>query len=197
MDNNLTQQTKNAFDFIEKLYYEISYLIKEIEGILQQEDEEFIIIRPSGYGVTVKSSTGLESSNVAQWLAKNFTVCFCPTAYTTLNKGVTETKYFDNLKLLVIHIDIIGKDFEQPRITFGTIKDIQCKNEKCSAKFEKLMWEFSSNDEKIFRNYTDTKYEDSYCSFRRSLNFENLYSINDNSDIMGKIITPMLKEYRS
>lgn len=48
MDDNLIQQTKNAFDFIEKVYYEISYLIKEIEGILQQEDEEFTILKVSG-----------------------------------------------------------------------------------------------------------------------------------------------------
>lgn len=127
MNHDLIEQTKNAFNFVEKLYFEISYLIKELEGILQQEDEHFIIIRPSGYGVTVKSSAGLESSYVSQWLSKSFTVFFCSEALSTLNKGQTDTKFEDNLKLLIIHIDIVAKDIEQPRIIFGTLKNINSK----------------------------------------------------------------------
>lgn len=194
MDHNLIEQTKNAFDFVEKLYYEISYLIKEIEGILKEENETFTIIRPSGYGVTVRSSTGLESSNVAQWLNKNFTVFFCSESFTNLNKGQTETNFSENLKLLVVHIDIVSRDIEQPRIIFGTIKDIKPK--KGQKKFENLVWEFASNDDKIFRSYTDNKYEDGYCSFQGDFNYDNLYSITDNSNIIEKIIKPMLKRYR-
>lgn len=194
MSLNLTEQTKNAFEFVEKLYFEISYLIKEIEGMLQQEEERFIIIRPSGYGVTVRSSTGLESSNVAQWLSKSFTVFFCSEDFSSFNKGQTETKFDDNLMLIVIHLDIVSKDIDQPRIILGTIKNI--KSKKDQKKFENLTWEFAYNDEKIFSSNTGTHYEDSYCSFDRDFLSENLYSINDNNDIVEKIIKPLLQTYR-
>ena len=45
---NLIRQTKNAFEYIQKLYLESSYLIKEMEGLLKEEEENFIIGRPSG-----------------------------------------------------------------------------------------------------------------------------------------------------
>lgn len=35
----IVEQTKLAFDLLEKLYFESSYLIKEIEGILSQEEQ--------------------------------------------------------------------------------------------------------------------------------------------------------------
>ena len=60
MDKDIVMQTKNAFDFVQKLFFEVSYLIKEIEGMVQQETEEFVIVKPSGYHVTTRTSTGLE-----------------------------------------------------------------------------------------------------------------------------------------
>ena len=75
---HLMEQTNLAFDFIQKLYLEVSYLIKEIEGILHEEEEKFIIGRPSGYGISARSSTGLESNNVGLWLLREFAVFFIP-----------------------------------------------------------------------------------------------------------------------
>ena len=46
--SEIVQQTKLAFDFIQKLYFEVSYLIKEIEGLFAEEEEGFILCRPSG-----------------------------------------------------------------------------------------------------------------------------------------------------
>ena len=53
---HLMEQTNLAFDFIQKLHLEVSYLIKEIEGILYEEEEKFIIGRPSGYEISARSS---------------------------------------------------------------------------------------------------------------------------------------------
>jgi len=39
----LITQTQLAFDFIQKLYFEVSYLIKEVEGQLAQEEEGFML----------------------------------------------------------------------------------------------------------------------------------------------------------
>jgi hypothetical protein len=72
----IVEQTRLAFEFIEKLYLEASYLVKEIEGMLAEEEEKFIIGRPSGYGVTTRSSTGLEPNFVRLWLLKKFGVFF-------------------------------------------------------------------------------------------------------------------------
>jgi len=42
--SEIIEQTKVAFDFIQRLYLETSYFIKEIEGILKLEDEDFQIL---------------------------------------------------------------------------------------------------------------------------------------------------------
>ena len=78
MTSELAIQTRNAFDFVQKLYFEISYLIKEVEGLLQQQDDNFVILRSGGYSVTNRTSSGLEPMNVELWLSKTFTVFFCP-----------------------------------------------------------------------------------------------------------------------
>ena len=53
--SEVATQIKNAFDFIQKLYNESSYLIKEIEGQLGESDLRFQILRPSGYGITTRN----------------------------------------------------------------------------------------------------------------------------------------------
>ncbi len=39
-------------------------LRKEVEAMLSEEDERFIIGKPSGYGITARSSTGLEGGGL-------------------------------------------------------------------------------------------------------------------------------------
>lgn len=189
----LIKQTKNAFEFIEKLYFEVSYLIKEIEGLLQREDEVLVIGRPSGYGVTTRSSTGLELGNVSQWLTKMFTVFFCPENRTKLSGGQTITEFKDDLKVIIIRIVLGDKDIDQPKINFGCLSEIKPKKDQ--KKFEQLMFEFAYNSEKIFNSPSD-KYEDSYCSFKKVFKSEVLYSMNSSEDIVTKIIQPMLELYR-
>lgn len=46
MSNTLAEQTKNSFDFVPKLYFEISYLMKETEAQLHEESDEFVIGNP-------------------------------------------------------------------------------------------------------------------------------------------------------
>ncbi|MDD2235279.1 MAG: hypothetical protein PHZ11_07515 [Desulfitobacteriaceae bacterium] len=189
----LIKQTKNAFNFIEKLYFEVSYLIKEIEGLIQQEDEAFIIGRPSGYGVTTRSSTGLEPGNVSQWLTKTFTVFFCPENMTKWNGGQTVTGFHGDLKVIIIRIVLGDKDIDQPKINFGCLSEIKPK--KNQKKFEQLMFEFAYNSDKIFNSPAD-RYEDSYCAFKKTFFTKDLYSLNNSEDIVTKIIQPVLELYR-
>lgn len=196
MSNTLAEQTNNAFEFVRKLYLEISYLIKETETLLHEENEEFVIGKPSGYSVTTRTSAGLEPTNVDLWLNKTFTVFFCPQSMTDFSAGQTVTPFTKDLKLILLHIKLIEKGMAEPQIFFGAIKDIQCINPAYAKKFEKLMWLFAARSEKIF-NLSDGKYEDSYLSFTRKFNVQNLYDIKNSADIKNKIVEPALKIYRS
>ena len=43
--SGIVQQTNLAFDFIQKLNLEVSYLIKEVEAMRSEEEERFIICK--------------------------------------------------------------------------------------------------------------------------------------------------------
>jgi hypothetical protein len=193
MDKDLIAQTKNACDFIQKLYFEISYLIKEIEGMLQEE--ELVIGRPSGYGVSTRSSTGLEPNNVENWLPRSFTVFFCQKDLSKMYQGTTTTKIQDYLKVLIIHIELFDKEIKNPKITYALITDIVSKKPKWE-KFEYLLSRFAYNGKKIFSNGPNIKYEDGYCTFRGKFYTENLFSINSSDELKKKIVDPMLELYR-
>lgn len=195
MSNELAEQTRNAFDFVQKLFFEISYLIKDIEGLLQREDEGFLILRPAGYGVTTRSSTGLEPVNVEQWLNKNFTVFYCPAAMTEIRGGQTVTEFRKDLRIIFLHIRVISREIKHPQVTFGYIKDIVCKKSDWK-KFEHMAWEFAGNGEKIFKSIPDISYEDSYCSFNGRAKCHDLFDISSGEDVIDKIVAPVLELYR-
>lgn len=195
MSEKLVTQTKNAVDFIQKLYHEISYLIKEVEGLLGQEEEEFVIGRPSGYGVTSRTSTGLEPIGVDSWLPKAFTVFFSPSEFTKLNKGQTVTEFSEDLKLLLLDIDVASKKDILPRVAAGCIYDIT--DMKKHDKFEKLMWRFTYDRQKIFAGLPTLDWTDSYISFKGDFAIEPLFDINDSASVVEKIVEPMLKKYRA
>ncbi len=196
MSKELEDQTNKAFNFIQKLYFEVSYMIKEIEGILQNEDEQFVIGRPSGYAVTTRTSTGLEPSNVELWLPKTFTVFFVPLEKTKTEKGQTVTPITDDLKLLVLDIELHGKDLDAPRALIGCIRNISCKKKSQVKKFERLMWEFAYNRRKIYSTIPKVKYEDINLSFIGKFLEKDLLSINNSDDVLKKLVTPMLKLFR-
>lgn len=197
MTISLSKQTENAFEFISKLFFEVSYLIKEVEGILQREEEHFLICRPSGYAVTTRTSSGLDSMNVEMWLPKNFIVAFSPEEMTRPVKGQTATQFTPELKLLLLSIELAGKNISNPRIIAGSVSNIVSKKIKTYDKFEKLMWIFSYNREKVFPKTLLTSYEDSYCSFSLDLFEQPLFEINKTEDVKSKIVDPMLTDFRS
>ena len=191
MSKELEDQTKNAFDFIQKLFFEVSYLIKEVEGMLQLEEEQFVICRPSGYAVTTRTSTGLEPSNVELWLPRAFTVCFCPSDKTKMEKGQTNTPITDDLKLLVMDIALKGKQVDSPTILAGCLSNISPKKEY--EKFERFMYAFSYNRGKAF---SATSYEDSYVSFSAQYIKRRLFSIKDSDAVKKELVDPMIKMFR-
>lgn len=193
----VVEQTKAAFDFIERLYMETSYLIKQVEGILAEEPEDFVIGRPSGYNVTARSSQGLEPVGVKLWLRTKLSVFFIPKAGTHLERGQSITKLEPDLRVLYFRFLLHGKDISEPTVKAGVFFDIAKKPAaKWMSKFEQIMGHIEYNDEKVFRNPGQLDYEDSYISLKGKLVSTDLYDINDSEAIMDKLLNPSLSLYR-
>ena len=192
----MIRQTKNAFEYIQKLYLESSYLIKEMEGLLKEEEENFIIGRPSGYGITARSSTGLEQDNVLLWLLRKFAVFFVPKELTETIGGQTITELHDDLKIIYIRIIFDNKNIDQPKIYSGILTDLEGKRPGMN-KFEKFMGHIEYNEKKIFSDINNIDYEDVNISMKGSLKEHNLFDINDSEAIMDEIINPLVRGYRA
>jgi hypothetical protein len=193
--NDLPGQTELAFDFIQKLYLEISYMIKEVEGLLYEQEEKFVIGRPSGYGISTKSSTGLESTNVNFWLLRRFAVSFIPEEMTKLERGQTITNISDRLLILHFRFVLNDKEDNPPAVYSGIFHGIKAKA-KWITKFEKAMTHLAYNDEKIFKNFKQVEYEDAHIKVKGEFLKNNLYDINDSEAIQNRIIEPSLRLYR-
>ncbi|MBA7708144.1 hypothetical protein ES703_117036 [subsurface metagenome] len=195
--SEIIEQTNLAFDFVQKLYLEVSYLIKEIEGILHEEEEKFIIGKPAGYSISARSSTGLESTNVNLWLLRKFAVFFVPEDKTEIKRGQTITRIDENLKILYLRIVLTGKNINEPAVYSGVLYNIQKKPQvKWIVKFENVMGHLEYSDDKIFKNAEKIDYEDAYIKIQGELVKNNLFEINDSGTILKKIIKPSLDLFR-
>jgi len=196
-ESEIIEQGSLAFDFIQKLYLEVSYLIKEIEGILREEEEKFIIGKPGGYSVSARSSTGLESVNVNLWLLRKFAVFFVPEDKTERKGGQIITRIDENLKVLYLRIVLNDRSVNQPTLYSGVLHNI-AKKPKANwiVKFENMMGHFEYNDEKVFKNVEKIDYEDAYIKIQGELIKNNLFEIDDTEIIREKIIQPSLELYR-
>ena len=195
--NEIVEQSNLAFNFVEKLYLESSYLIKEIAGILNEEEEKFIIGKPSGYGISATSSRGLEVNNVRSWLLKKFSVFFVPKEKTVIKGGGTFTKIDKDLKILYLRIVFYDKTIKEPTVYSGALYNIQKKPEaKWITKFERVMGILEYNDYKVFKDVGKINYENIYIKIQGELIKKNLFDINDSETIVKKIIKPSLELYR-
>jgi hypothetical protein len=192
----LISQTKLAFDFVQKLYFEVSYLIKEVEGQLAQEEEEFVIGRSGGYSISTRNSTGLEPALVNLWIYKKLAVLFVPKQSTILHQGLTITSFNKNSKVLYMRIILDDKDQPEPKIYTGVLYDFVKKGKKFPEKVERVTAHIENNETKIFLGAGDIHYEDSYVAFKGNLLSVNLFDIRNSQDIAEKLIMPALKLFR-
>jgi len=195
--NEIIQQTKLAFDFIQKLYYEVSYFIKEIEGMLALEPEGFIIGKPGGYQVTSRGSTGLETNNVNLWALRKLSIFFVQKDLTKSTSGITNTKFSEGLKLIYLRIVLDEKDITQPYILFGVLYNLKEKvKDKYPSKIEELIRYIEYRDAKVFYEKDLIDYEDNSVKFSGKLIQINLFDINASEAISEKVVQPVLKIYR-
>ena len=137
----------------------------------------------------------MEPIYVENWLPKVFAVSFVPEEMTKIQAGQSITKLEENPKLLLLYIEVIGREITQPKITFGTVYNIKSKR-KQYYKFEHFMTSFIYSGKKMFQNISNIDYEDNYFSFKGKFKQINLFSIENSNDIRKKIVEPIIKLYR-
>src|SRR3990172_12063884 len=143
----IAEQTRLAFEFIQKLYLEVSYLIKEIEGLLSTEKEEFVIGRSGGYAITGIRSLGLEANIVNSWPLRKMSVFFVPKQATKYNQGITITKFEKNPKIIYLRILLDDKGLGEPMAVLGVLHSFVGKK---FEKVEQVMAHIEYNDTKVF-----------------------------------------------
>ncbi len=192
--NDLTEQIDLAFDFIRRLYLEVSYLIKEIEAMLNEEEERFVIGKPSGYAITARRSAGLEASNVNLWLFTELAVFFVPEERTETRGGQRITKIDDDLKVLYFRFDL--QEEKEPTVYSCILYSIKNKGTGRFEKFEQFMGHFEYISGRIFKDPAKIAYEDAYVELKGKLAQTNLLDINNGEDIRTKVVNPSLELYR-
>ena len=195
--NEIVEQSNLAINFVDKLYLESSYLIKEIAGILNEEEEKFVIGKSGGSGISSMSSRGLEPNNVKLWLLKKFSVFFVPEEKTVIRGGTTITKIDKDLKVLYLRIVLYDKTIKEPTVYSGALYNIEMKLEnKFISKFEHVMTNLEYNENKVFKDIQKINYENIYIKIKGELIKNNLFEITDSETIVKKIIKPSLELYR-
>ena len=197
MNTDIAAQTKAAFDFIEKLYLETSYLVKEIEGILMNEEEHFVIGRPAGYQISVKMSSGLETNNVKLWFPRKFGVFFVPEEETKLKGGQTFTTIRDDLKVVYLRVVLNSRREEAPTIHAGVLYDIWKRQSDKINKFEYLMGPIQQKDDRIFASGRAVAYEDPSLRLKGKFLKNDLFAMTNSQALVDKIVNPTLNLYRN
>lgn len=199
MGNNMdkkeiAKQIKNAFDFIQKLYNESSYLIKEIEGQLAENEYRFQLLKTSGYAISGRSSNGLEPNNVNFWLLRKFGVAFVEETNTELKKGQNHTEINKDLKVIYFRVVLDDKNESAPQLIFGVFYEIE-KYKDWIKKFENLMGQFEYVDNKLFAKFPAVDYEDGNFKIKGEFKKVNLLNLNSSDELIEKVINPAIKIY--
>lgn len=190
----ISNQIRNAFDFIQKLYNESSYLIKEIEGQLGETEYRFQMLRPSGYSISARSSTGLEPNNVNLWLLRKFAVAFVEESNTEIQKGQNFTEINDKLRVLYFRVILDDKNQDEPQLFFGVFYEIK-QFKDWVKKFENLMGNFEYVDTKLFAKFPNIDYEDGTFKIKGKFKKVDLLDINSSNELIEKVINPAIKLY--
>ena len=195
--NEIIEQTKLAFDLIQKLYHEVAFLVKEIEGQLSEADENFVIGKTGGYQVTYRSSTGLEQVNVNKWIPRKMSVFFVPEEMTEVG-GITNTKFTDETKVIFLRLVLDGSNIQEPFIQYGVLYGFG-KNpglDKRYTKVEQIPSLIEWKENAVLNNPARIDYDDVYAKFQGKLKKQNLFDVNNSEDVNNLIVQPALEMFR-
>jgi len=194
--DELIKQTKIAFDFLDKLYTELSYLIKEVEGLLQEEQEEFQIGRPGGYQVTSRKSSSLDANNVKLWSLNTMSVFFAQKKDLKRSGGTTTTQFVEGLKVIYMRIVLDEPNIKEPYIKIGILYNFMGKGKSTVNKVEQLMGHMEYRYQSVFSDGNQIEFEDSYVKFSGQLIQVNLFDIINSEVVAQYLIKPALTAYR-
>jgi hypothetical protein len=195
--HEIIEQTHLAYEYLQKLYLETSYFIKEVEGLLGKENEEFIIGRPSGYSITSNRSAGLESGNIELWLLRKMAVFFVPRGSTVEKGGQTITKIDNKIRVIYLRIVLDAKGLSEPKVFAGILYNFKEKGKASMEKIEQLMSHMEYREPQVFKNPFAIDYADGYLAFHGKLFAQNLFDLNSSEEIYKKIVTPALELFRN
>jgi hypothetical protein len=192
--HQVAKQIEMAFDFVQKLYQESAYLIKEIEGKLAEHEYHFMIIKPSGYGVNSRSSNSLDPTGINFWLMRKFAFAFVTENQTATQGSKTNTEITDKLKVMYFRIILNDKKIKEPKLLFGTFYEIKALKEGgWITKFENLMSQFEYLDDKLFKNTPNVDFENSDFRLKGIFKEAHLLDINSSEELVSKVINPAIK----
>jgi hypothetical protein len=202
MSAELVTNTKNAFDYIQKLYSEVALLIQEAESHLQAEPERFVIGLPSGYGVVARGSSGLDAAYVRLWPTRKFSIFFVPESGTEVKGGQTIT----SLTQPVIYVRFLldgysvtktnGDPLKEPAVLYGVFTKIERKHQKRFEKVEQLLIHLEYYEDRVFANLPMVVYEDAVVRAHGVFEHVPLFELRDASDVVQKLVQPAVQLYR-
>jgi hypothetical protein len=192
----LAEQTTAAFDYLERLYTETTFLIKELEGHLKQEKEEFLIGRGKGYSVNAYSSTSLASTE--WWLYKKLSVFYAPKEHVVSTGRGTSTALKNGLKIVYLKILYREATIRTPKVLLGVISQIESANQTYK-RMEDVITPFFDNLlkwEKGESAMRERSFKDGYLAFQEKYFVRDLFDINSSNDVQEKLLKPVLVLYR-
>ncbi len=201
MTNQLVEHTHIAFEYVERIYEEVATLVREVETLLAETPDRFVIGRPSGYGISTRGSTGIEPRNVTRWLMRQFAVCFIPEDRAKMDKGQTATKLTPELRVLYLRFILDGYDrclfdghpLKEPTVLFGVLHDISSRKRK---KFENVMADLEYSESKLFKALPAVEMDEAYFKLRGHLQRLALFSLTDAAAVGRLLVEPLLAQYR-
>ena len=198
----MIKNVTNAFNFLQQFYDETATLVREIEGLLSDEPECFLIGRPSGYGISTRGSTGLEQQNVNRWLTKRFAVFFIPEHIYKCKSGQTVTALpAENIMYVRFLLDgynsftFNGKPIDAPSILFGVLHKTSCPNGK-KKKFEQHMTEFEYLESKLLRDLPIVNLNESSVEVSGILQIVPLLKLTDPKAVNDNVVQPLVEQWR-
>jgi hypothetical protein len=199
--SRLITQAKTAFDLLQCLYGECAALVRELEFALHREEEQFVIGKPAGYGVSTRGSTGLNPMNVELWPMRKFAVFFAPEAVVTLQGGQTRT----NLDVRSLYLRFLLDDYDsmtfggdtlqEPTVIYGVFTEVVPKGKK--KKLEEILGHIENRETSVFAKLPDVAFEDGYVRIVGTFQKVNLFDLADTASVSEHLAKPAVALYKS
>ena len=198
----MIENVTNAFNFIQRLYDETATLVREIEKLLGTEPECYMIGRPSGYGISTRSSTGLEQQNVNRWLTRRFAVFFIPEDVYKLRQGQTVTTLpTTNVMYLRFLLDgyksfsFGGNPIDAPSLLFGVLHDASSPSGR-KKKFEHLMGDLEYLEAKLLRGLPEVGITEANAVVSGTLQIVPLFNLTNSEAVNDQVVQPLVEQWR-